>query len=397
MIFPITAPIKLITCLFPAAAILLLSSGCASFPGTKELWSSDFAEKRRERNEEAIRSFENNRDQAQYQAALARWEENDLKGCRETLERLLVRNPRHLEAQLLLAEVNLMEKRPQEALRQVDEALCAHPDHARALYTKGLVLDAIGQSAGAIACYEQAARAEPENKEYALSYQAAKNMDDAEEGNSDAAIPAAHREPLIADKKNLVSVDKRGPNLIAPATREPPVQTTSVAAPSQEIAVEKKKSSGFTDSYAHAESAVSAEEFLAESQRALSEDAMGAARIAYQKAAANQPNNPQIPLATAAAAIRTNHPELAVELLTPAARRFSKSAAIHRMLGVAYYRMGDYKSSQLALQQALSLDKSSALSYFLMGCTLAKLGQAESAEAHYQQARTLDARYSIRR
>ncbi len=47
------------------------------------------------------------------------------------------------------------------------------------------------------------------------------------------------------------------------------------------------------------------------------------------------------------------------------------------MLGAAYYRTGDYKSSQVALQQALSLDKSSALSYLLMGCTLAKLGQNE--------------------
>jgi len=81
----------------------------------------------------------------------------------------------------------------------------------------------------------------------------------------------------------------------------------------------------------------------------------------------------------------------------PAAKHFSKSAAIYRMLGVAYYRLGDFKSSQVALQQALSLDKSSALSYFLMGCTLAKLGQAEPAEAHFQQAKALDPRYTVRR
>ena len=93
--------------------------------------------------------------------------------------------------------------------------------------------------------------------------------------------------------------------------------------------------------------------------------------------------------------LRANQPKVAVELLTPAAKQFPNSAAVHRMLGVAHYRMGDYKSSQVALQQALSLDKSSALSYLLMGCTLAKLGQKEAAEAHFRQARTLDPRYRL--
>jgi tetratricopeptide (TPR) repeat protein len=167
--------------------------------------------------------------------------------------------------------------------------------------------------------------------------------------------------------------------------------------PMSEAADKMKKDAGFADSYAHAESAVSAEELLSEGQRALSDGLIDAARIAYHKAAAFQPNNPQISIVAAGAALRTNHPELAVELLVPAARHFSKSAAIYRMLGVAYYRLGDFQSSQVALQQALSLDKSSALSYFLMGCTLAKLGQAESADAHFQQAQALDPRYTVRR
>ncbi len=132
-------------------------------------------------------------------------------------------------------------------------------------------------------------------------------------------------------------------------------------------------------------------------QRALSEGDSDAARIAFNKAVAVQPNNPQLPVIAAGAALRTNHPELAVDLLVPAARRFSKSAAIYRMLGVAHYRLGDFQASQVALQQALSLDKSSALSYFLMGCTLVKLGQVESADAFFQQARTLDPRYAVRR
>jgi tetratricopeptide (TPR) repeat protein len=167
--------------------------------------------------------------------------------------------------------------------------------------------------------------------------------------------------------------------------------------PMSEAADKMKEVAGFSDSYAHAESAVSAEELLSEGQRALLDGSIDAARIAFHKAAAYQPNNPQITIVSAGAALRTNHAEMAVDLLVPAAKHFSKSAAIYRMLGVAYYRLGDFQSSEVALQQALSLDKSSALSYFLMGCTLAKLGQAEPAEAHFQQAKALDPRYTVRR
>lgn len=135
------------------------------------------------------------------------------------------------------------------------------------------------------------------------------------------------------------------------------------------------------------------------------------------------PNNPQIPIAAATAALRENQPQLAIELLGPALPdSFSASGSRHgrrtrstrrepgakgrcptgapqayRVLAVAYYRLGDYRSSQVALQKALSLDNASALSYLLMGCTLAKLGQFESAEAHFRQARAINPRYALGR
>jgi tetratricopeptide (TPR) repeat protein len=130
---------------------------------------------------------------------------------------------------------------------------------------------------------------------------------------------------------------------------------------------------------------------------ALQQDSPEAALAYFREAAAARPNNPQILLSAATMALRYNHPDVAVELLAPAERRFADSAALRRILGVAYYRLGDYRSSQVALQQALSLDKSSALSYFLVGCTLAKLGQFESAETHFRQAQTIDPRYAVRR
>ena len=89
--------------------------------------------------------------------------------------------------------------------------------------------------------------------------------------------------------------------------------------------------------------------------------------------------------------------DLAVDLLQQCADLYDDSAGVQRTLGAAYYRTGDYRSSQVALQQALSLDKSSPLSYFLMGCTLVKLGRSEAAAMHFRQAGMLDPRYAVRR
>ena len=128
--------------------------------------------------------------------------------------------------------------------------------------------------------------------------------------------------------------------------------------------------------------------------------AAGSADVAlayFRQAVSSQPDNPQIPLSVAVLALRHNQPDVAIALAGDAVRRFPKSARLHRTLATAYYRKGDYASSQVVLQQALSLDKSDALSYFLMGCALAKLGHPEAAEAHLRQARRINPRYSLRR
>jgi tetratricopeptide (TPR) repeat protein len=388
---------KLPALFFVTTVFIALSTGCASLSITKSLLGGGGAKKRQLRNEEVVRNFEMHRDQAAYEAALARWEQNDSKGCREGLDTLLARNPRHVDGLLLLAEVNLIDKRPQDALKQADEALRLKPGNARALYTKGLVLDAIGQSTGAVAYYEQAVRAEPENEIYALCYRNARDSEGFGETSSNDVVATAYQAPLDSEKNASSPAHQQGPSLATPANGRAPAGTQSPALPTAYANDKMKKDSDSAETYAHAESAVSVEESLSEGQRALSEGSIDKARIAFHKAMSNQPNNPQITIVAAGAALRTNHPEFAVELLAPSVKHFSKSAAIYRMLGVAYYRLGDFQSSQVALQQALSLDKSSALSYFLMGCTLAKLGQAEAANAHFQQAQVLDPRYTVRR
>lgn len=115
----------------------------------------------------------------------------------------------------------------------------------------------------------------------------------------------------------------------------------------------------------------------------------------FQRAMADKPDDPQIPIAAAIAALRSNHPEVAVGVLEPAARQFPRSAVIQRILGTAHYRRGDYRSAQAVLQQALSLDKSNALSYFLLGCTQTKLGATEAAERCFRQAQLLDPKFTV--
>jgi tetratricopeptide (TPR) repeat protein len=117
----------------------------------------------------------------------------------------------------------------------------------------------------------------------------------------------------------------------------------------------------------------------------------------FREAAASRPHDPQIPISAAVAALRQNHPEVAVELLDVAASRFPKSAAVYRALGAACYRRTDYRAAQSALKQALLLDKGNPLSYFLMGCTLVKLGEQPAAEEFFRQARLLDPKYAVPR
>ena len=64
------------------------------------------------------------------------------------------------------------------------------------------------------------------------------------------------------------------------------------------------------------------------------------------------------------------------------------------VLGAAQYRLGDYQAAQVAIAQALSLDKSDALAYFLMGSTLVRLGQTTAAERQFAEAARLDPRFS---
>jgi Tfp pilus assembly protein PilF len=102
------------------------------------------------------------------------------------------------------------------------------------------------------------------------------------------------------------------------------------------------------------------------------------------------PDDPQIPISATVAALEANQPETAASIARLGIAFHPSCAGLHLNLGAALYRNGKYPSSQVALQQALSLDNTSALAYFLMGCVSEKLGDAEAAESHFRRAAELD-------
>lgn len=362
------------------ALLLSCAPGCSglrnSRPPLDVLSSEGITDKRKQRNEEVVRQFESKRDFAEFEAARARWLRDDSKGCEELLKNLLTRNPTNRDALLLLGEVYLTTNRSQQAFEQVQKALEAYPEDAHTHYSMGLLLDATGQSGPALDYYERACQREPDNELYSISFRDALEAANAASGSAGGRdVPSGSAPPPMPESAALVPDPS-------------PVRFASHAEP---------KSGAGSAGIAAAADTDPANSMMREGCRALSERSPQEARVCFLAAMSARPDSPQIPTSAAVAALRCNQPALAVELLQAAKRRFPDSMAVHRVLGAAYYRLGDYRSSQVALQQALSLDKSSALTYFLMGCTLAKLGQAEASEAHLRQARTLDARFTVRR
>jgi tetratricopeptide (TPR) repeat protein len=327
----------------------------------------------KKRNEDNVRQFEQRRDQAEYEAAKGRWlQQRDVQGCRDGLEKLLARNPRHRDAHLLLAELLLAQNDAQGAYAHAKAALDASPNDASVQYAMGVVMDALGQRSEALGYFQRAAKMDPQND----AFQAAEK-----------AAEEAAREQLREDRSTTLAVAGAAGSADSAAAAGYTASADPVGQPSR-----------LPDEQAgrlpHNERDP-AGELLGKGQAALLAGSPEAALDWFRQAMAAKPDNPQIPLSAAALALRANRPEIAVDLLAAAAKQTPKSAAIHRMLGAAYYRTGDYQSSQVALQQALSLDKSSALSYLLMGYTLAKLGQQEAAESNFRQARALDPRYTV--
>jgi Tfp pilus assembly protein PilF len=397
-------------------AILLLS-GCSLFPKQNAV---SFSEHRTQREDASSQRITDKRDHAEFLAAHQRWVQQDFQGCREQLENILARNPKHCDARLLMADVLLSSGKPNEALGQVQEALKYHADDPDVQYAMGLTLDANGRPDEALVYYERAAKATPGNEAYAMSYrsagEAARQRKIHAAGGIDRNTASAARvaapSRLSRPPEPAQSLETAAPISPVPqpgvatsaqdaakqpttpiaATGKSPAECRSVRFCSGTTPVASSTAPPTTPA-AKDQSAV----FFDKGRDALEHGSPRLASAWFRKAADCNPQNPQIPVAAGMLAIKHNDPKLAVDLLTPAAERMPDSAAVLRTLGMAHLRTGDFSASQKDLERAISLDKSNALSYFLMGCNLTKLGQLEAADANFRQAETLDSRYAVQR
>ena len=371
-----------------AVLLALLAPGCATIKKAESTLQSPFAKKRQERRAQTLQEFEAGRNQAEFQSALTAWDQGNLKTCEPALQSLLQRQPKHRDARLLLVDLYLAKESPAEASREMDRALADHPDDAQVQYSAALLRDAMGQQDEALAYYRRATAWAPDNEVFRIGYYAAREA--ANRRNAGTPNPFADVAGLSAGEAVAEGVQPAGypqPNRAQPPRPLPPKSEPASGK------VTYADPADLNDRAAKETAAT----LIQRGRVALSEGNKEAAIATFREALTLSPQDPQIPLSAATAALRYDQPQIAIQILQAVEPRLGQSAAIQRALGLAYYRAGDYPSAQTALQQALSLDKSSGLSYFLLGCTLAKMGQPEAAEGNLRQAAALDPRYAMRR
>jgi len=139
---------------------------------------------------------------------------------------------------------------------------------------------------------------------------------------------------------------------------------------------------------------MSIERLLAKGAASLQVEAVSLAGNYFREAIAEAPEDPTIVARAGILALKHNRPELAVALVEPAIPRFGANGTLRQVLAMAKYRRGEYMAARALLQQALAVDKSSALSHYLLGCTLVKLDQRDLAQNHLRQAAQLDPKYA---
>jgi len=350
------------------------------------------------RDETAIRQFEQARQLAEFEAARACWRRGDGPGCQGRLEHLLARCPEHKDGRLLMAEMLSATGRAPEAAAHLRRLIAMHPDNARAQYALGRLSETQGQLATAVACYERAARLQPDNQQYVASYRRAVIA----AGNPTAASvrvdPPASSSGGVSEPATTAAVFPPSPAARPDRTAAPASFTSPVGPPGDDQQGTELEPAGPID--AATRSPVSAGPVLPEAiasrvrrggESLSAGDSEGAMRQ-FRAAIAARPEDPAAAVAAACVALEHNRPELAIELLGQTTGTWRNSTAVCQTLATAYYRRGEYEAARAILQHALTLDCSSALTHYLMGCTLIKLGERDGAESHLREAERLKPR-----
>jgi len=154
--------------LLVAATFLVSNVGCA---GWKSMLANATAigHERKQRDADAIRTFDEHRDAAQLQAALDRWQQGDVQACERYLTVLAQRRPDFADARLHLGELLWSRGESGEAETHLRAALSSQPNRADVHHALALLLDGTGRSEEARAHFLRAVELEPENEIYQLT------------------------------------------------------------------------------------------------------------------------------------------------------------------------------------------------------------------------------------
>lgn len=145
-----------------------LFAGCATITQCRD-YVPDVKPLRKDRAVQVVHEYEQQRNDAQFQAALAAWQQGNDRGSREMLEKLFERAPDHRPAGLLLVQLYLLDEDISLARATIDTLAKKYPDDARVVHAHGLVAEAEGDHPKARRAYERALELDPHNETYVAS------------------------------------------------------------------------------------------------------------------------------------------------------------------------------------------------------------------------------------
>jgi len=332
----------------------------------------------REKHIEAVSNYEQKRNDAQFQAALSRWRQGDAETAQDLLRKLLERQPTHLQARLLMSEIQLTEGSAAVALDHAQAAIKINAKDATANHQLGVALDANGKSAEAMAYYRKACELEPDNSLFRVDLQAAED-------------------PTSMPKVVTASFETPDRNA------KPATPATNSVTPVVKVAAKERSLPGtLADHVADMKAArleggrKPAVQHVGRSATAASDMTDGNTVAELQADMAAAPGEPQVAIAAAMTALRQGQCVLAAQLAQTGLREYPDCAGLYRVLGTTFLQLNEFARAETALRKAISLDNSNASTYFLLGCTLDKLGKDAAARTCYGQAQQLDSRYGQR-
>jgi Tfp pilus assembly protein PilF len=160
-------------------AALATSAGCASLDPSQWLPASLPSAGQepivkqgtyRERKETAIKSFAQQQERAQIQAAVHSWQRGETQRSQAMLTAVISSNPHNTIARLRLAEILVSQQESAAAEEQLRACLDVDPDLAEAQHALGMLLSEwSGREAEAAAYLRRACELEPQNDIYSAT------------------------------------------------------------------------------------------------------------------------------------------------------------------------------------------------------------------------------------